>query len=203
MLFKVINNSVKKLFEHDLDSARMLHNIENQNLLLKLTDIKKEFLITPGTSTIVISEFINDESEVEPDAIVYATVLMLLRLALGGDYQTMLNDGTLHIEGDVELANQLRVLYKNIDIDWEEIASKYVGDAAAYQMGVFSRRIKGYRQKSVENFRLDVSEYLQEESRIVPTKTEIEQFLNSVDALDADIERLEIRTRRLLEMCSK
>ena len=203
MLFKVINNSVKKLFEHDLDSARMLHNIENQNLLLKLTDIKKEFLITPGTSTIVISEFINDESEAEPDAIVYATVLMLLRLALGGDYQTMLNDGTLHIEGDVELANQLRVLYKNIDIDWEEIASKYVGDAAAYQMGVFSRRIKDYRQKSVENFRLDVSEYLQEESRIVPTKTEIEQFLNSVDALDADIERLEIRTRRLLEMCSK
>ena len=203
MLLKFINNSIHKFFEHDPDSALMLHKIEDQTLLLKLTDIKKQYLITPSDSTIIVNELQIDDSDAEPNAIVYATVLTSLRLALGGDYQSMLENGALRIEGDVELANQLRTILKSIDIDWEENASKYVGDATAYQMGVFSRRINNYRQKSVENFRLDVSEYLQEESRIVPTKIEIEQFLNSVDELDADIDRLEMRTKRLLEICGK
>ena len=181
----------------------MLHKIKDQTLLLKLTDIKKQYLITPSDSTIIVNDFQFDDSDTEPNATVYATVLTSLRLALGGDYQSMLENGALRIEGDVELANQLRAILKNIDIDWEEIVSKYVGDAAAYQMGVFSRRINNYRQKSIENFRLDVSEYLQEEFRIVPTKIEIEQFLNSVDELDADIDRLEMRAKRLLEKCGK
>lgn len=203
MLLKFINNSIYKFFEHDPNSTLMLHKIKDQTLLLKLTDIKKQYLIAPSDSTIVVNEFQIDDSDTEPDSIVYATVLTSLRLALGGDYQYMLKNGALRIEGDVELANQLRAILKSIDVDWEEIASKYVGDAAAYQMGVFSRRINNYRQKSVENFRLDVSEYLQEESRIVPTKIEIEQFLSSVDELDADIDRLEMRTKRLLEICGK
>lgn len=203
MLLKFINKSIHKFFENDPDSALMLHEIEDKTLLLMLTDIKKQYLISPSDSTIIVNEYIIDDGDSEPDATVYATVLTSLRLALGGDYQSMLENGALRIEGDVELANQLRAILKSIDIDWEEIASKYVGDAAAYQMGVFSRRINNYRQKSVENFRLDVSEYLQEESRIVPTKIEIEQFLNSVDELDADIDRLEMRTKRLLELSSK
>ena len=203
MLLKFINNSIHKFFEHDPDSALMLHKIKDQTLLLKLTDIKKQYLITPSDSTIIVNDFQSDDSDTEPNATVYATVLTSLRLALGGDYQSMLENGALRIEGDVELANQLRAILKSIDIDWEEIASKYVGDAAAYQMGVISRRINNYRQRSVENFRLDVSEYLQEESRIVPTKIEIEQFLNSVDELDADIDRLEMRTNRLLEILGK
>jgi ubiquinone biosynthesis protein UbiJ len=48
-----------------------------------------------------------------------------------------------------------------------------------------------------------VSEYLQEESRITPTKIEVERFLNAVDALDADIERLEARTSRLMQACKQ
>ena len=126
----------------------------------------------------------------------------MLRLGLGADYQSMLNSGVLKIEGDVELANQLRAIFMRVDIDWEEVASKCVGDSLAYQLGVFARRAKNYQLRSVENLRLDVSEYLQEESRITPTKVEIEKFLNDVDELDADIERLEAHTRRLVESCS-
>ncbi len=203
MLLEFINNSISKFFEQDPDSVHLLHEIEGQTILIKLTDVQKQFLVVPSNTTINVNEFQSESSEINSNTIIHATIYTMLRLALGTDYQTMLNNGTLQIEGDVELANQMRAIFKNIDVDWEEIASKYVGDSVAYHMGVFSKRIKEYKQKSTENFRLDVSEYLQEESRIVPTKIEISRFLNNVDALNADIDRLEMRTKRLLEACSK
>jgi ubiquinone biosynthesis protein UbiJ len=111
----------------------------------------------------------------------------------------MLNHGALKIEGDVELANQLRSIFMQVEIDWEEVASKYVGDAAAHQLGLVANRFKDYGKRSVDNFRMDISEYLQEESRILPTKVEIDRFMNDVDDFDARIQRLEARMQRLTE----
>ena len=201
MLLKFINNSLKQYFNSDPEVAAQLQDLADQYLLLKLTDVKKQFLITPTDSSIVVTEYKNGEDKNEITTTIHSNVIALLRLGLGADYQSMLNSGVLKIEGDVELANQLRAIFMRVDIDWEEVASKYVGDSLAYQLGVFARRANNYQLRSVENLRLDVSEYLQEESRITPTKVEIEKFLNDVDELDADIERLEARTRRLVEAC--
>ena len=121
----------------------------------------------------------------------------LVRIGLGADNQTMLNDGSLKIDGDVEFANQLHAIFKEVEIDWEEVASKYVGDTVAYQLGVYAKRFGSYGKRSVDNFRMDVSEYLQEESRILPTKVEINRFMSDVDNFDADVQRLEARISRL------
>ena len=128
------------------------------------------------------------------------TLSRYVKLGLGADYQAMLKSGSLKIDGDVELANQLFMIFKEIDIDWEEVASKYVGDSVAYQMGLFANKFKNYSSRSIDNFRLDVSEYLQEESRILPTKVEINRFMSDVDQLDANVQRLEARVKRLIEV---
>jgi ubiquinone biosynthesis protein UbiJ len=44
---------------------------------------------------------------------------------------------------------------------------------------------------------MDLSEYLQEESRIVPAKPEIEAFMDGVDILRSDVDRLHARVERL------
>ncbi len=203
MLLKFINNSIKKYFDSDPEVSAQIHELEGQQLLLKVTDLKKEFLITPVNSSIIVTNYQDDEAVKEVATTIHANVITLLRLAIGADYQSMLNNDTLKIDGDVELANRLRTIFMKVDIDWEEVASKYVGDALAYKLGVLARRTKSYKQRSIENFRLDVREYMQEESRIVPTRIEIERFLNDVDALDADIDRLEARLRRLAQACSQ
>ncbi len=198
MLLEIINKTIQKYLDHDPDIVASLKQFNDQCVLLELTDVKKEFIVEIDQSTIVVSDYSTlDEKSI--DTTISTNVINLLRLALGADYQSMLKNGSLHMEGDIELASQLRELFKDIDIDWEEIASKYVGDTVAYQLGSVSSRVKKYKQRSVENFRLDVSEYLQEEARFVPTKIELDKFLNDVDKLDADIERLEARTQRLMQ----
>jgi len=201
MLLKFINNLLKKYFDHDPEVALQLRELENQYLVLTLTDVNKAFIISAIRSSIIVSEYKDDEDMQEITTTIYTSVMSLLRLGLGAEYQSMLNSRALRIEGDAELVNRLRSIVTNIDIDWEEVASKYVGDPLAYQLGTFARRAKTYKQRSVENLRLDVSEYLQEESRITPTKIQVERFLNAVDTLDADIGRLEARTSRLMHAC--
>ena len=204
MLLKLINHALKKYLDSDPEIAEKLNKFEGQCLLVHLTDIKKEFLVTPIPAGVEVSENIVDEvaaeeSESKITTTIHSNIVSLARMGLGAEYQSMLNSGALKIEGDVEFANQLRSIFMQVDIDWEEIASKYVGDSVAYQVGLFVNRFKNYKKRSVDNFRLDVSEYLQEESRILPTKVELDRFMGGVDNLDANVQRLEARIQRLMD----
>ena len=203
MLFKLINNALKKYLDSDPEIAAKLNKFKGQALLVHLTDIGKEFLVTPMQAGIEVSEHIVDEdvtdvSELQITTTIHSNIISLARMGLGAEYQSMLNSGAIQIEGDVEFANQLRSIFMQVDVDWEEVASKYVGDSVAYQVGLFVNKFKNYKKRSVDNFRLDVSEYLQEESRIVPTKVELDRFMSGVDDLDANVQRLEARIQRLM-----
>ncbi len=208
MFLKLINNALQKYLDSDPEVASKLDTFSGQSLLVRLTDIKKEFLVTPIQAGLIVSEhsvgndseegeYIEKETQ-EFTTIIHSNIISLVRMGMGAEYQSMLNSGALKIEGDVEFANQLRSIFMQVDIDWEEVASKYVGDSVAYQAGLFVNKFKSYKSRSVENFRLDVSEYLQEESRILPTKVELDHFMGGVDKLDADVQRLEARIQRLM-----
>ena len=212
MFLKLINNALQKYLDSDPEIASKLNAFEEQCLLVHLTDIKKEFLVKPIQSGVLVSEYkvnipeesfeeTSEESDHNITTTIHSNIVSLVRMGLkmnrGAEYQSMLSSGALKIEGDVEFANQLRSIFMQVDIDWEEIASKYVGDSVAYQVGLFVNRFKSYKKRSVDNFRLDVSEYLQEESRIVPTKVELDRFMGDVDNLDAHVQRLEARIQRL------
>jgi ubiquinone biosynthesis protein UbiJ len=205
VLLKLINNALQKYFDSDPEISAKLNIFEEQCLLVHLTDIEKEFLVTPVPAGIVVSEHIIDEegNAAEIATTIHSNIISLIRMGLGAEYQSMLNIGTLKIEGDVEFANQLRSIFMQVDIDWEEIASKYVGDSVAYQAGLLVNKFKRYKNRSVNNFRLDVSEYLQEEARVLPTKVELERFMGDVDHLDADVQRLDVRIQRLTAITEK
>ena len=198
MLIRLINFLVRKYLDCDPEAAQRLSAFEDKNLLLRLTDMEKEFLVALRQDGITITEH-SDDGPVEVAARVEADVLVLLRVARSKQCQSMLDDGTLLVQGDSGLVRQIGSVFAAVEIDWEEVAAAYVGDLVAYQVGVWLRRVKAYRRRSFENFRMDVSEYLQEESRVVPTRVEMERFLNDAHELEASIGYLEARVRRLME----
>ena len=67
------------------------------------------------------------------------------------------------------------------------------------RIGSWLRKTRQYRRRSLENFMSDVSEFLQEESRILPARAEMERYLEDTEELDASIAGLEDRIRRLTE----
>jgi ubiquinone biosynthesis protein UbiJ len=106
-----------------------------------------------------------------------------------------LRGGAVHIEGDAEVAQTFSELLTAARPDLEEELSRVVGDVAAHQMGNAARTALGFARRAHDTFLQNVAEYLQEEGRDVPNRTEAEEFLHGVDRLRDDVDRLEARLK--------
>jgi ubiquinone biosynthesis protein UbiJ len=132
----------------------------------------------------------------KPDTVISGMPWSLARTGYGGD-RGALFAGEVEIHGDVALGQRFEAVLREIDIDWEEQLSRLVGDVAAHQVGKLVRDTMAWGAKSVETLSRDVGEYLQEESRQLPQRDEVDAFLGAVDLLRDDVARLEARVNRL------
>jgi len=130
------------------------------------------------------------------DAVISGTPLALARVGIGEE-RGLLFAGEVQISGDVTLGQRFESVLRELDIDWEEQLSHLVGDAAAHQVGNLVRDALQWGAKSVDTLGRDLTEYLQEESRQLPQRDEVNKFLAAVDVLRNDVERLDARVKRL------
>jgi ubiquinone biosynthesis accessory factor UbiJ len=135
---------------------------------------------------------LHTEYQGTPDATLSGSPLSLLRLA-GPAPEAALRGGSVHIEGDAEVAQTFSELLKAAQPDLEEELSRVVGDVAAHQIGNVARSALRFARRAQDTLMQNVAEYLQEEGRDVPNRTEAEEFLQGVDKLRDDVERLEAR----------
>lgn len=131
-----------------------------------------------------------------PDATLSGTPLALMRLA-GPQPEAALRAGAVHIQGDAEVAQAFSELLKHARPDLEEELSRLIGDVAAHQVGNAARSILEFAQRAADTFAQNVSEYLQEEGRDTPSRTEADEFTAAVDKLRDDVERIEARVAML------
>jgi ubiquinone biosynthesis protein UbiJ len=96
-----------------------------------------------------------------------------------------------------EGALKFRELLAQAQPDFEEELARVIGDVAARQVANFARGFLDWGRKAGGSLSTNVVEYLQEEGRDLPTRTETEEFLADVDRLRDDTERLEARLARL------
>jgi len=111
----------------------------------------------------------------------------------GATPEAALRTGAVHIEGDAEVAQTFSELLKAARPDLEEELSRVIGDVAAHQVGNVARSVLAFGRRASVTFAQNVAEYLQEEGRDLPTRTEADEFIVGVDKLRDDVERLEAR----------
>lgn len=133
-----------------------------------------------------------------PDACISGTALSLGRL-LREDPQAPVRDGSVRMSGDTEVADLFRELLRFSAPDLEEELSRLVGDPVARQVGNAARAFAQWGEAAGDTLARSVSEYLQEESQVLPTAAEIRDFGRRVDELVNDVARAEARIQRLRE----
>lgn len=108
----------------------------------------------------------------------------------------LFNDrSAIQISGSIGLAESLQKLFSNLNIDWEEELSKYSGDIIAHQSMLYFKQLRSYTNDSSHALQEMISEYLQEESGILPTNYEVQQFMQDVDELRFTVDRLDARIK--------
>lgn len=131
-----------------------------------------------------------------PDATVRGGALSLGRL-LREDAQSLIRDGAVKMSGDTEVAERFRELLRHAMPDLEEELSRLVGDPLARQAGNVARSLSEWGESAGRSIERSLAEYLQEESRVLPTPGQVRTFAREVDTLSHDVERAEARVARL------
>ena len=143
---------------------------------------------------------LTSDSATEPDVVISGSLLTLARMLMPGGAslgETALRDGSLELSGDAEIAEAFQHLINYAKPDIEEELSAVIGDAASHQLGELARGIGRWSAGARETIHENIREYLQEESRSLPSRYEVDRFTRKVDALRDDVERLEARLNRL------
>jgi len=133
-----------------------------------------------------------------PDACIGGSLLSLGRL-MRQDPQAVVRDGAVRMSGDTEIAEHFRELLRFASPDLEEELSRLVGDPIAHEVGSAARAFGAWSEAAGKSLARSVSEYLQEESRVLPTTSELREFGRKVDELVNDVARAEARLQRLKE----
>jgi ubiquinone biosynthesis protein UbiJ len=132
----------------------------------------------------------------EPDVAITGSFLSLTRLA-GAGGEDAIRDGSLDLVGDMEVAQAFQKLLGYGRPDIEEELSGVIGDVAAHRLGEVARGVSDWGKAAGSTLRQNISEFLQEERRDVPSRYEVEAFTRKVNALRDDVARVEARLSRL------
>ena len=157
---------------------------------VKDTSLAMHFVVGSG-EVFLVSEYGDD-----PDVVITGSLLSLARLA-GPDGNSAIRDGAVDLTGDAALAQQFQTLLRYGRPDFEEELSGAVGDVVAHTVGEFARSVGRWGKQARSTLRQNVSEYLQEESRSVPSRYETEALRKNVEALRDDVARFEARLKHL------
>lgn len=103
----------------------------------------------------------------------------------------------VRLSGDVAVLEHLRDAFGRLEIDLEELLSRFVGDIAAHEMGRAARAVLSWGENLRQTLLADTGEYLVEELRVSPPRHELEDFAAEVDRIRDDVERIEKRIARL------
>ncbi len=105
--------------------------------------------------------------------------------------------GRVRVSGDAELARQLQRLAERFDPDWQQPFVATFGDVVGVQVAsAFAGALRQTRELG-RNLARSAAEYVTEESRDVVGRDELHSFLDDVDQLRDDAERLAARVAHL------
>jgi ubiquinone biosynthesis protein UbiJ len=197
-LCAALETALNAYLGQDAETAATLERIDGRLVAVHLEGLDLEFVLVPETSRIRVHGSLGDE----PDAVIRATPLALLRVALAEQPAAALAGGDVRIEGDVEVGERLWGVLRAVEFDWEELMSRYIGDPLAHALGANARDLGARLRRNFAHTVDDLGEYVTEEARLSPVRPELNDFLDAVDRLREDIDRLEARLLRL-EAASK
>ncbi|MBD3671285.1 MAG: SCP2 sterol-binding domain-containing protein [Gammaproteobacteria bacterium] len=190
-LCATIEGAFNTLIDMDPEAKRRLSTMQGKVIAIRLKEIDLSLYLLPTDRGVQIYPHYDGEVDTE----IVGTPVGLISLGLGNT--DAMFEGDVEIRGDVELGQAIKRLIDKLDIDWEEQLSRVTGDTLAYTLGRMLRSGLQWGQDAIDTLGRDAVEYLQQESRDLPDRKEVDPFLNEVDRLRDDVSRLEARLQRL------
>lgn len=192
ILFDRLQAAVRRVLEFDPETRERIAELDGRVVEVVFTGLEQTLCVTIDQGAVLFAR----AAQREPDLRLKGTPIAFARYIMAPD-RVEITDSGIKIEGDIGLAQRFVGVLRQLDIDWEEWASRYVGDVMAYRAGRFAESVRDWAENSRRQFQQDVGEYLQEEVRLLASRERVTRLMNDIDATRSDVERLAQRVKRL------
>ena len=196
LLLAGIERSLNALLARDLAAPGKLARLAGSRVLLRLERPSLALLLS------FHSQGVDLLRQDEPDESVADTVVELdsetLGELLGGEsLERLMFCGKLAVRGRVHLLEEVRELFFDLEIDWEAELARWLGDMPAHSLAEGIRRLAQWGLRTQSEMRADIAEYVFEEARLLPGKSQFEILRDHLTELGLAADRLEARLHRL------
>ena len=125
------------------------------------------------------------------------SIFALDKLKQNNQMTKLIKAGKLDFSGDLSILQSLSSLFDKIDIDFEEVLSKFIGDAPAYQINTAGRKLATTLAAQIKSLTHTFAEAALDEKPIAVRPIMLLNFSDDVNQLRADADRLEAKLEQL------
>lgn len=183
LLCAVAEKSMARLIAMDPLAAGRLSRLQGKQLSFRLREWAVTLVLSANSEGILFNQ--HDEAT---DCVI-ATDLASLRLLRDPSQLTrLIKADALQIDGDIQVAQQYSYFFQQLDPDWQQTLSVYVGDAAAHKIAISLQQIHHYLSSKISALQQIGTELAQDELQLTPTAAEMAQFSHAVSELAAKVD---------------
>jgi len=192
-LLPIVEEVGNRLLRLDSHTLQRLGDLEGRVVCIEFRDLGRQLFLHPSEAGFRLSA----ESVTPPAVTLRGTLATFARLGLDPERRGPA-PGDLELQGDVALGQRLQAIFHHLDLDWEEPLARVFGDPVGHVLARTFRAAHAWHLDVLKTFAANSAEYLQEESRLLPVRAEVEAFLDAVDIMRHDVDRLATRIQRLV-----
>jgi ubiquinone biosynthesis protein UbiJ len=198
-LFELLNRASTILLDLDPEGREKLGTLEGKILCVNMTAPEITLFVQPSSEGLAITRDIEGSA----DVVLSGSLLSFARLGTTGASSGVLSSGQILMQGDVDTGQAFQKILAQLDLDWEELIARFIGDTPARKTGNILRELNQWARESANLSRENLADYLVEEKRILASPLAMERLEKEVQQLRSDVDRIEQRmgrVKRLLEV---
>ena len=197
-LLSTIETAFNAWLKLDGEALPRFAELDGKIIRFYITGLDLNLYFLPAASGIqVLGSYPDEEQGGMVDATIHGSPMALMRLSTSDNAGEAMLKSDVEIDGDMRIAEKFSAILRDVDIDWEELLSKLVGDIVAHQAGQVVNNVADWFKESKTAMQQNVAEYLSEESKLSPAEAEINEFMDQVDEVRMGVDRLEARIKLL------
>lgn len=193
MLIGVLESALNKYLSLDQNSSLILTPLVGKVIAINVQPFNETIFLCPNKDAIQLLDQFPDQ----PDTLLTGSLTALGLMGISSKPMRAIFSGEVKIEGDIHTGQKFQELFAKLDIDLEQQVAQLTGQTIAHNISQIFRSGRDWSKESFETFQLNTAEFLQEESRDLPAKAEMDIFCQQVDELRTDFDRLQSRLARL------
>jgi len=143
----------------DQNSSVFMAPLAGKVIAITVLPFAETIYLCPSSDSIQLLDYCLSQPDTQMTGSVFAFGLM----GLSSKPMRSIFSGEVKIEGDMNTGRKFQELFEKLDINLEQHLARYTGDNIAHNISQFFRSGQNWSKESIETFRLNASEFLQEE----------------------------------------